>query len=256
MVPNESDQPPPSLKAHPAQFAATSWTAVTAAQDGDSAQGRDALAQLCQTYWSPLHAYVRRLGYSPDDAEDLTQQFFLVLLSKNYLGAADRRKGKFRTFLLTALSHFLANEWDRSRAQKRGEGKAHLSLEHEREATGDHIEPTTELSPLKLFEQRWAMTLYRQALDRLEQEQADAGKSELFGQVKSFLEDTTESGGYGPAAETLGISVGAMRVTVHRLRQRLAELIRDEVRRTLANPTAEEVEEEVHRLFDAFDRSA
>src|SRR6185436_1095796 len=145
-----------STTPHPAGFVATSWTVVLTAQQADGAQAHEALSRLCQTYWPPLHAYVRRLGYREDDAKDLTQQFFLVLLGKNYLGAANRKKGKLRTFLLTAMSHFLANEWDRSCAQKRGGGQVTISLDDDETGSRTVFEPSTNLTPLQLFEQAWA----------------------------------------------------------------------------------------------------
>jgi len=237
----------------PAQFAATSWTAVVTAQQGGGAQAQDALAKLCQVYWGPLHAYVRRLGHAEEEAKDLTQQFFYVLLSKNYLGAVDRRKGKFRTFLLTAMSHFLANEWDRIRAQKRGRGQIPISLDAERWDDGLPVfEPATELSPLKLFERSWASTVLRQAIRKLQAEQVAADKQQPFAELCQYLEDRTPPGGYEESAQRLKLSVGAVRVAVLRLRHRLAELVRAEVARTLGNPTEGEIEREVRHLFVTF----
>lgn len=241
-----------SSKRAPAQFAATSWTAVLTAQQGGEAQARAALSQLCETYWRPLHSYVRRLGYSEEDAKDLTQQFFYLLLSKNYLGAADRRKGKLRTFLLTALSHFLANEWDRVRAQKRGQGQTPISLDDTQAGQEPGLEAATTLTPLKLFEKSWASTILHHALRQLQAEQVAAGKSRQFEELKEYLEDKTPPGGYEEVANRLQMKVGAVRVAVLRLRGRLAELIRGEVARTLANPTAAEVEAEVAHLFVTF----
>jgi len=240
--------------AHPAQFAATSWSAVAAAaRDRDTARTQEALAGLCQSYWPPLHAYVRRLGHNADDAKDLTQQFFFVLISKNYLGAADRTKGKFRTFLLTALRHFLTNEWDKSQAQKRGAGQIPISLDDPGDEDGIPWEPSTEASPMKVYEQRWAMTLFRRAVDRLRKEQHEGGKGELFDALKGFLEETTPPGGYEEVASRKGMTTGHVRVAVHRLRQRLAELVRQEVADTMVNPTPEEIEAEVQHLFEAFE---
>ena len=225
---------------------------VAVQQEGDSARAEEALSQLCQAYWNPLFAYVRRLGRTEQDAKDLTQQFFLELLSKNYLRAADRTKGKLRTFLLTALNHFLANEWDRANTLKRGGGKTVLSLEEEQEREGGGFEPSVEASPLKIFERHWAGTLFERAHDRLRKELADAGKEDQYDSLKDFLGDRTAPGGYEDAAEKLRMSVGTVRVTVHRLRQQLARLIRAEVADTLVNPTTEEIETEVRHLFEAF----
>jgi len=239
---------------HPAQFAATSWSAVAeAARQQDSARAQEALSGLCQTYWPPLHAYVRRLGHNADDAKDLTQQFFYVLISKNYLGAADRTKGKFRTFLLTALRHFLANEWDKSQAQKRGAGQTPISLDDTGDGDGPAWEPATDVSPMKLYEQRWAMTLFRRAVERLRCEQEEAGKGEAYEALKGFLEETTPPGGYEEVAGKLGMTTGNVRVSVHRLRHRLAELVRQEVGETLVNPSQDEIETEVQHLFEAFE---
>ena len=235
------------------RFPVTSWTAVVAVQrEGDSAQAEAALSQLCQAYWNPLFAYVRRLGHSEPDAQDLTQQFFLELLRKHFLRAADRTKGKLRTFLLTALNHFLANEWDRANTLKRGGGKPVVSLEAEREKDGGGFEPSVEASPLKIFERQWAGTLFDRAHARLREELTTAGKESQYDLLKDFLGDRTSPGGYEEVAGKLDMNVATVRVTVHRLRQQLAKLIRAEVADTLVNPTTEEIEIEVKHLFEAF----
>lgn len=233
-------------------FDATSWTAVMAAGGGETPEAQTALTQLCRDYWPPLYAYVRRLGKSREEALDLTQQFFYVLLSKNYLGAADRRKGKFRTFLLTALNRFLNNDWQRSQALKRGGGILSISIDDDQDGEEAAVEPAIEITPLKLFEQRWASTILKAAIGRLQAEQAAAGKDKTFNILRPFLDDKYAYGGYNEVADKLDMTPNAIRVTVHRLRARLAELVRAEVARTMANPSPEEVEEEVQHLFDAF----
>ena len=237
---------------HKYAFTTTSWTAVIAAGQTESVQAKEALAQLCQAYWEPLYAYVRRLGHPENDAKDLTQEFFFLLISKNYLGAVDRKKGKFRSFLLTALKHFLANEWDKSQAQKRGGGQRILSLDAPICEDGTLPEPASDVTPAKIFEKRWAQTLFRQAEARLAQEYGEAGKNALLEGIKPFLDETTGPGQYSLAAAALGMSQGAVRMAVHRARQRLAELVRAEVARTLVDPTQGEIDEELQHLFEAF----
>lgn len=252
MADSQSTPDPDQTRRIQVRFDATSWTAVMAAGGGESPEAQAALTQLCQDYWAPLYAYVRRLGKTRDEALDLTQQFFYVLLSKNYLGAADRRKGKFRTFLLTALNRFLTNDWQRSQALKRGGGILSISIDDDQDGEGAAVEPSIEITPLKLFEQRWASTVLKAAMSRLQAEQAAAGKEEPFKILRLFLEDKYAHGRYNEVAGQLEMSQNAIRVTVHRLRARLAELVRAEVARTMANPTPEEIEEEVQHLFDAF----
>jgi RNA polymerase sigma-70 factor (ECF subfamily) len=233
-------------------FTTTSWTAVVTAGQRDSPEAKEALTKLCQTYWEPLHVYLRRLGYNEDDAKDLTQEFFLRLLDKNYLGAANREKGKFRSFLLTALNHVLANERDRAMAAKRGGGKTIVSLEAEAEQGDRSSEPSSDLSPVKVFERRWAMTLFQQAYARLQAEYVAAGKARQFDLLKAFLEAETETGEYSALAPQLQMTPHAVGMAVHRLRQRYGEQVRAEIAHTLVNPTAAEIEEERRHLFETF----
>lgn len=237
---------------HKYAFTTTSWTAVMAAGQAESAKAKEALAQLCQSYWEPLYAYVRRLGHSDNDSKDLTQEFFFLLISKNYLGAVDRKKGKFRSFLLTAMKHFLANEWDKSQAQKRGGGQQILSLDEPLCGEAHFPEPASNLTPGKIFEKRWAQTLFRQAEAQLAVEYGQAGKRALFEEIRPFLDESTGPGKYTEVAGTLSMSQGAVRMAVHRARQRLAELIRAEVARTLVEPSQAEIDEELQHLFEAF----
>lgn len=220
----------------------------------DSPQAQDALARLCQSYWEPLHAYIRRLGHSEEDARDLTQDFFYRLMTRNVLAAADRDKGRFRTFLLTALNYFLANEWHRTMAQKRGGGRAMASLDEKTEDDLPRYEPASHLTPEVLYEQRWAATVFRQAQDRLQEEYASAGKSAVFDQLKEFLEGSPGARGYHAVAARLQMTPNAVGVAVHRMRQRLGELIRAEVAGTLVNPAPAEIEAEMRFLLETLGR--
>jgi len=232
----------------PSQFLTTHWSLVLAARDRAEPGADDALASLCSIYWYPLYAFVRRRGHGAEDAHDLTQEFFARLLEKDFLAGVDRTKGKFRAFLLVACNHFLANERDRARAKKRGGGRPILSLDAG-DAEGRYCaEPADALTPEKLFERRWALALLQQVMARLREEFGAKGKGPLFDRLRGFL--VGEKGtGYGQAAEELGLSEGAVKVAVHRLRQRYRELLHEEIGRTVATP--EQVDEEIRSLFAA-----
>jgi RNA polymerase sigma-70 factor (ECF subfamily) len=217
------------------------------ARQGGSPEARAALERLCQAYWYPLYAYVRRLGYSASDAEDLTQAYFLQLLEKNYLGAVDRRKGKFRSFLLAALNHFLANERDWHNAAKRGGGRTLVSLDDDESREERYRnEPASDLTPEKVFEARWAATVIEQARTRLREQYAAEGKAPLYDRLADYLSEQPDAGAYDTAAAELGMKPGAVAVAVHRLRQRYGEHIRSEIARTVARP--EEIEDEWRHL--------
>jgi RNA polymerase sigma factor (sigma-70 family) len=228
------------------QFVTTRWTIVLTAGRTDTTQAQAALEKLCQTYWYPLYAYVRRHGHSPEDAQDLTQEFFAKLIAKNYLRDVDRSKGKFRSFLLVSLKHFLANEWDRSRAQKRGGGQTIVSLDAE---TRYRLEPADVVSADKIFERRWALTLLDEALKRLRDEYAADGKAKLFEQLKETLTGERSTIPYAKLADRLGTTEGAVKMAVHRLRQRYREILRAEIAETVSGP--EEVDEELRHLHAA-----
>ena len=230
-------------------FATTHWTVVLAAGRRATPEADRALEELCRTYWYPLYAYARRRGYAPPDAQDLTQEFFARLLSKHWIASADRRKGRFRTFLLTAMSRFLANEWDRARTQKRGSGAVHLPLDTETAETRYEADSALTLTPDRLYDRHWAMTLLDRALTRLRTEQEQAGKGREFGVLGPFL--TAERGAipYAEAAAQLGLSEAAARQAVHRVRRRFREVFREEITQTVAAP--EEVNEEIHHLLAA-----
>jgi DNA-directed RNA polymerase specialized sigma24 family protein len=229
------------------RFHATSWTLIKAAADNPTTDSRLALASLCQTYWHPVYAFIRRKGYDQEQAQDLTQSFFALLLEKNYLADADRQRGKFRSFLLTSVRHFLANEWDRQKTQKRGGGQAAVSfdlVEAERWYVPALVEETT---PESLFEQRWALSLLEHVMTRLRAEFAATGKSDQFEKLAIFLDSDSEDARYKELADSMGLSHGALRMLVHRMRRRYRRLLREEIAQTVSTP--EETDEEIHFLL-------
>jgi len=231
-------------------FATTHWTVVLAAGVRNSQQADVALEELCRTYWYPLYVYVRRQTPTREDAEDLTQAFFARFLEKNYLADVNSERGRFRAFLLVALKHFLANEWDRANRQKRGGGLATIPLDWQNADTRYQIDPPDHLSPDKLYDRAWAVTVLERVLARLRAESVADGKTELFDQLKPFLMVGKGAIPYAQVAESLKLTEGTVRVTVHRLRGRYRELLRDEVRQTISDPA--QVEEEMRALFSAF----
>jgi len=230
-------------------FTTTHWSVVLEAGNRDSAQADAALARLCQTYWRPLYLYVRRLGHGPEDAQDMTQEFFARLLAKDYLKAADREKGKFRSFLLMAMKRLLANEWDRANRQKRGGGREIVSLDVEDAEGRRVIELADAKTPEKVFEQHWAEALLEQVFRRLAAEIGAEGKMDVFMELKGFISGQEDAGSYPEVARRLKISEGTLRVKVHRLRQRYRELLRLEVANTV--DSAEAIDDEIRYLFAA-----
>lgn len=224
-------------------FVTTRWSVVLAAQDKASPASAEALEAICRAYWYPLYALVRRQGHAPHDAQDLTQEFFARLLQKDYLRAADREKGRLRTFLHVALKRFLANEWDRVRAQKRGGGIAPVSFDTVM-AEERYLQHGPEvLSAERIYERQWAMTLLEQSLARLRAEYRAARKEAEFEQLKGTL--TAERGAilYAELAAQLNTTEGAARVAVHRVRKRFRDLFRATIADTVGSPT--EVDDEV-----------
>jgi RNA polymerase sigma factor (sigma-70 family) len=241
-------QPLTPGQADAAMFAATRWTLVLAASRGNaSSRAAEAMAELCRIYWYPLYAYVRRRGYGTHESEDLTQEFFLRLLAKKCLADVDRRKGKFRAFLLASLKHFLANEWDRSQAEKRGGGRRIVPLDAARAESRYCLEPSHNLTPERLFERQWAITVLEQVLARLQAELAAEGKQALFEGLKPVLTAGRGSVGYAQIAGELGMTEGAVKVAVHRLRGRYRKLLQDEIAQTVAS--REEIDEEIRYLL-------
>ena len=228
-------------------FTTTHWSVVLAAGSETSSASDAAMEQLCRTYWPPLYAYIRRQGRSPHDAQDLTQGFFALLLEKNYVGIAEREKGKFRSFLLAALNYFLNGERDRAHAAKRGGGKIIVSLDDQAGEDFAAVEPASDSTPEKEFQKNWAITVLRQALMCLGEESTAGGKGAIFEELKPFLEGEAKPGDYATVAARLGMSANGVAVAVHRLRQRYGELVRAEIAHTVAGPG--EVDEELRHLF-------
>jgi DNA-directed RNA polymerase specialized sigma24 family protein len=223
---------------------------VLAAGRGRSREAAAALEELCRTYWYPLYVYVRRQAPTREDAEDLTQAFFARFLQRNYLEKLTSQKGRFRAFLLAALKHFLANEWDRANRQKRGGGVAPLSLDWQDADARYQIDPADNLSPDKLYDRAWAVTLLERVLARLREENNPEDKAKLFDHLKPFLMVGANSIPYAQAAKRLELNEGAVRVAVHRFRRRYRELLREEISQTLSDPA--QIEEEMKTLFYAF----
>ena len=231
------------------RFATTHWSVVLAAGRSSSPHHELALSTLCQTYWFPLYAFLRRRGYDAHEAADHTQAFFAQMLDKNYLRKVKPEPGKFRSFLLTALKHFVANERARAAARKRGRGRAVLSLDFENAETQYALEPADDLTPEKLFEKSWALTVLERTMDRLQAELADKSKRELFDHLRMYLAAEPNSVPYREAAAKLGMTEGAARVAVHRLRKRCRELLRDEIAQTVTSE--EQIDDEIRGLFVA-----
>jgi RNA polymerase sigma factor (sigma-70 family) len=228
------------------RFETTNWSVILKATEGESSVAREALATLCQTYWAPIYAFIRSRGQAPTDAEDLTQAYFTRFLDKGYLHDFSPERGRFRTFLRASVSHFLANEWDRQRALKRGGGRAPVSLDGVEEVEGHLRVPVDTVTPEVLFEREWAASVLRRCLERLRREQADSGR---FDALKPFLVGDGGPEGYGAVARELGLQESSVRVAVHRLRRRFCEVLREEVGRTVSNPG--DVDGEIRWLLSA-----
>ena len=236
-----------------AAFHTTHWSAVLAAREGHSSRAQEALGELCRIYWYPLYAYIRRRGNGPPEAEDLTQAFFARLLEKDFIGDLTPGTGRFRSFLLTALKHFLANEWDRSQAQKRGSGKWLLSLDDDQAESRYRVEAVEHTTPETLFEQRWAWAVLDQVFARLRQEFISSEKAELFEHLKGFLSAAKPpSKAYAEVAARTGLKEGTVKVAVHRLRRRYGELLRAQIAQTVDD--ASQVEDELRYLIQVLAR--
>jgi RNA polymerase sigma-70 factor (ECF subfamily) len=237
--------------AGPHRFATTRWSIVVAAGAAEDTVGRAALESLCAAYWYPLYAFERRGGTAAEDARDLVQGFFAELLEKDYLAQADRERGRFRTFLITAFRHFASKEREKARALKRGGGRRPLPLDFEDGESRYLREPADERTPERLFERRWALTLLDEAMARLLEEHRAAGREALFDALRGTL------GGAGAGPEEpyaalgarLGMSEGALKVAVHRLRRRYRDVLRAAIAETVADPA--EVDDEIRQLLGA-----
>lgn len=231
----------------PRDFRTTHWSVVLAAGQGSAPEATDALARLCRAYWYPLYVYVRRQGHAPPDAEDLTQEFFARLLEKRLFAFADRERGRFRTFLLTALKHFLVNEWEKARAVQRGGRCAFVSLQEENAAERFQAEPSDGTTPEKAYEKRWAATLLEVVLRHLRVEADASGRRALFDKLKDYLWGEAGAITYVSIASELSLTPTAVKVAAHRLRQRFREVLRAEIAQTLARE--EDIDDELRHLF-------
>lgn len=234
---------------HAARFENTRWSIVLAAGRKSSPQARAALATLCEAYWFPLYAFVRSQGYAVYDAQDLTQEFLARLLDKNYVASADRSKGRFRTYLVACVKHFLANQRDRARAKKRGGSRAILPLDFGAAESRLCHEPAHTQTAERVFAKRWAVNLLERVLGQLRADFEAADKTLLFERLKDYLTASTKSASYAQVAVELDMTQGAVKVAVHRLRGRYRQLLRDEVAQTVADPA--QIEDEIRDLFAA-----
>ena len=247
-----SDETHAHIPRHPDPgFQSTQWSLVVAAGTRSCPDSEAALEELCSRYWLPLYAHVRRSGKSPEAASDLTQGFFAKLIEKNYVADADPRRGRFRTFLLSSLTHYIANEWDKARAEKRGGTRKALSLDFNVGEKRFLQEPQSRETSEQQFERDWAVTLLEQVLGSLESEYESNGKGELFSALRPYLTPYPEES-YAEVSQKLGISPGAIKVSVHRLRARYRELLKAEIACTVVD--REEIEDEIRKLFTTFER--
>ncbi len=230
-----------------AQFATTQWSQVLAAQQGGDTESTQALDALCSAYWYPLYAYVRHQGHDADQARDLTQGYFAELLDKDFLKDVDPAKGRFRSFLLASLRHYLSHERDKATAKKRGGGATTLSFDARDAEARFEIEPTDKLTPEQLFERRWAMTVLERAMNKLERESVASGDEEQFKRFKPYLTGQEPRQAYKQVAVDLEISEGAVKTAVYRLRQRYGQSLRAEIADTVADPA--EVDAEVRHML-------
>jgi DNA-directed RNA polymerase specialized sigma24 family protein len=228
-------------------FSTTQWSVVLLAAQGGLFAMEGALEELCRKYWYPLYAFVRRRGFDPHEAEDLTQSFFAFFLEKETLKKVDRQKGKFRSFLLASLTNFLNNDWDKRHTLKSGGRRRIFSLDGMDPEERFALEPVEPSTPEMLFERRWALTLVEQVLGRLRQEYVAAGKAQLFAALATGLTGEVVGQHYDQWTVALGMSQGALKVALHRLRRRFGQLLREEIAQTVANQA--EVDEEIRQLF-------
>jgi len=230
-------------------FPSTSWSLVVAAAANPTPDSRASLARICEAYWHPVFAFVRRTGYDRDQAQDLTQAFFATMLEKNYLGNADRERGRFRTFLVAAVKHFLANEWDKEHALKRGGGQMAVPIDPIEADEMYAPEAIDERTPETVFARRWALSLLANVMAKLREEYTGMRKADYFDKLSPLLDGDPLARDYGELASELGASSVALRVAVHRMRRRYRELLRAELAETVSTP--EEIDEEICFLLEA-----
>ena len=237
--------PPPRAR----RFATTRWSLVLAAGRQTHLQSAEALSSLCEMYWYPVYALIRRQGYSADDGADLTQEFFTRVLEKHYFHDADPTRGRFRAFLCASVRHFLSNQRDRARTLKRGGSQAPISLDVETAEGRYQLEPHHDLTPEKLFDRRWALIQLDRALTRVRDDFVSAGKGELFDRLKGFLTGDTDEVPYGEMAKSMGMSEGAVKVAVHRLRRHFRDTLVEQIAETVSDPT--DINPEIQYLLNA-----
>ncbi len=240
---------PPAVEAGDSQFHTTHWSLIVQAARQEGEPSRAALADLCGAYWYPVYAFIRRRGHSAEDARDLAQEFFATLLEKGYLADADPERGRFRAFLLTAVSRFVSKQHERAAAQKRGGGRRILPLDFDDGETRYQLEPSHDWTAERIFARRWALTLLDRTIAGLRQEHVEAGKLALFEALKVFLTGETGAPPLRQIAETLGMTEGAVKVAIHRLRQKYREALRGEIAQTLT--AQEDVDDELRLLLAA-----
>ena len=233
------------------RFLTTRWSVVLVSAQSQAPGSREAFGDLCKLYWYPLYAFIRHRGYSPEDAEDLVQGFFLHLVEHRTLSRVDRSKGKFRSFLLASLQKYLSDEADRARCLKRGGRAEFVSLDLEGAEDRYQLEPVDTLSPEKIFDARWAMALIGEALNRLDREYDSQGKATTFQALRVFLDpiNTKSLPSYEEVAAQLEVSVGALKTLIHRLRKQYTAFVREEISRTVSNSA--DVDAEIHQLCEA-----
>ena len=228
-------------------FCTTQWSMVLAAGEVMGPRSRQALEALCRAYWYPLYAYVRRRGHSAGDAQDLVQGFFLRLIEKNIVANADPERGRFRSYLLKSIQFYMANEWDRARAKKRGGGRTTIPLDSLVAEQRFGSEPSHAMTAERLFDRRWALTLLEQVLAQLKAQYLQKGTRNTFDRLKAFIGGDVPGVTYKQVGQELGMSESAVKVAVHRLRKKYGELLRAAIAQTLANPL--EVDDEINHLF-------
>jgi RNA polymerase sigma-70 factor (ECF subfamily) len=231
------------------RFATTRWSLVLAAGQKSNAHSAEALASLCEMYWYPVYAFIRRQGHRAEEGADLTQEFFARVLEKNYFHDADPARGRFRAFLCASIRHFLSNERDRARTLKRGGSQPPISLDVETAEGTYRLEPRDDLTPEKLFDRRWALILLERVLARLRDEQVSAGKGELFDHLKGFLTGDSTGVPYDDVAKASGMTEGAVKVAVHRLRRRFRDTLVQEIAETVSDPA--DIDAEIEYLLKA-----
>ena len=228
-------------------FATTRWTLVATAAEKETPEAKAALESLCQSYWMPLYAFARRKTNSLEEAQDLTQTFFVELLEKNYVATATPNRGRFRSFLLTAFKNFISKQWEKNKTQKRGGHVKRLSLDFQTADSSIRIDPASGLTSDQIFDQQWAIALLDQVLFRLQDEFSQSGKTERFDTLKQFVIGDHSGATYADVAQRLELTEAAVKKSVSRMRSRYRELLRDEISNTVANP--DEIDDEIRSLF-------